>query len=231
MPTIIRREHAARQAPFTFQDVERRAEDILSAAREEAQRIVFASKLMIHEETARRGEEGYAAGVAKGRIAGMELIRSESWNTVIHEQRARLQGLADALLAMMRDFDSRKRALIADAESGLIELALEIARRICKNAVARGPEVAVANAAALLDLVRGHDDVELHVSPTELDLIREVLPKFVKDADKLAHIRLTADEAIDRGGAALHTVDGIIDASISTQLDRVAAALSDEDTK
>ena len=77
MPTIIRREHAARQAPFTFQDVERRAEDILSAAREEAQRIVFASKLMIHEETARRallgsglGDRGVGAVVAIGPAGG-----------------------------------------------------------------------------------------------------------------------------------------------------------------
>jgi flagellar assembly protein FliH len=104
-------------------------------------------------------------------------------------------------------------------------LALAIARRVCKLPVETAPEAARANARHLLEAVQHDGDLELRVNPADCDTLRDVAAEVLRCGDELEHVQVTADPAVAPGGCVLSTPDGRIDASIETQLQRIAEAI------
>ena len=229
MSAVIRRENASNAAGFSFQDVEAEARQTVAHARAEAEQILAAARAETEQLVQARRHEGYQAGVAEGRQAGAQQVRKETHDAAVQSAQAELTRLTQALAAGLSEYERNKRSLIAQAESGLIELAIAIARRVCKSCAAQSSDAAAANVRAVLELVRHQHDVELHVHPAEHALLQEVAQALLAQTAELQHVQVRADPAVPRGGCVLRTRDGTIDATIETQLDRVAAAICGSD--
>ena len=89
-------------------------------------------------------------------------------------------------------------------------------------------EPARANARTLLDMVKHVEDLELHVHPAELQTLQDVAADFVQSTGRQQHVTLVADPAVTRGGCVLRTRAGLIDASVESQLERIAATLCED---
>jgi flagellar biosynthesis/type III secretory pathway protein FliH len=216
---------AERVGVFSFEDVERKAAALLADARARAAAILAEAERRATEEGQRLRRAAHAEGLAEGRATGMREVRAESWQAALEETRARLTSLAAALESALAELDQNQRRLLAQAESGLIRLAVEIARRVCKVRVDAGGEAAAANARALLEIVRGAGDIEVCLHPDDLAALRDVAGDSATRIADLEHVRLAPDESLGRGDCRLLTRDGRIDASVSVQLDRIAAAI------
>lgn len=225
MGGVIRRESLSGRPHFSFADLEQQARELIARAEERAQRIVAESEGHIRQVTEAHKREGYAAGLAEGRAAGFAQALKEGRAEAVRNAEAELRQLTSALRAGLAEYDRQKRALLAAAESGLIELALAVARRVCKLQAEHGPDVALANARALLDLVRNRHDLVLHLNPVDHELLPDDVPQLLADVADLAHVTIVPDPAVARGGCALYMRDGTIEADLAGQLDRVAAAL------
>jgi len=225
MAGVIRREALDCGRHFSFQDVEAEAAALLAAARNEADQILAAAQKEAVLVAEQLRQEGRAAGLAEGRQAGLEQVRAEARDAVYAEHRARLEHLTQSLSTAVHEVETNKHRLLAQAERGIIELALAIARRVCKLAVAGSTEPARANAAHLLELARHEADLELHLHPSELESLSSAAPGFATHTAGLEHVRLVADETVARGGCLLKTHSGTLDASLDTQLDRIAQCL------
>jgi flagellar biosynthesis/type III secretory pathway protein FliH len=211
---------------FTFEDLEARARTLLEQARHEARRLHEAALEAAAAAVAAEKQRGYLRGLEEGRAAGLEQARREAAQTALQEARESLASLAAGLTAAMRDFEQAKRRLIASAEAELIGLALAIARRVCKTQAAGGTGVAQANVRHLLELVRHEHDLQLRLHPADAEALREALPELLTEAESVAHVELIADESVGRGGCVLVSRRGTIDATLDTQLDRIAEALT-----
>jgi flagellar assembly protein FliH len=222
---VLRREKFASRPAFSFEDLEGKAQALLGQAHEQARQIVACAAEAGRQRAAQLEKEAYARALEQGRRQGFEQARADAADAALQEARQELTQLARTLAEGLRSFEEGKRRLLATAECGLLELALAIARRVCKHDVGASSVAARANARALLEMVKHEGDLELHVSPAECDALHQAVPEFVASAGQRTHVAVVADPAVERGGCVLHTREGTIDATLETQLERVATAL------
>lgn len=225
MPAVIRRQPHASVKILSLTDVEREAAQLCDDARRQAAALLERARHEADQVLEQRRAEAVAAGLAEGRRAGLEAARREADQIALAESRERLAALVQTLQAALDEYQRSKARLLAEAETGLIELALAIARRVCKRQADGDPAVAQANARCLLERVRNAGDLELRVSPVEYETLRTAVAEFLDAADRHEHVAVIADAAVSRGDCILRSRDGEIDARIDTQLDAVAAAL------
>ncbi len=230
MAGVLRREKFSSRPAFSFQDLEGKARSILDEARAQARRIVAEAEEEGRRRAARLEQEAAPRGREEGRRQAFEQAREEAAKTAMEETRQDYVHLGEALRAGLEAFEENKRRLLATAECGLLELALAIARRVCKHDVGTSSEAARANAAALLEMVEHESDLELHLDPADCETLRSAVSELAASTERLAHVELVADPAVTRGGCRLQTRNGTIDASLETQLDQIAAALVKQTT-
>lgn len=225
MAGVLRRERLSSRPAFSFQDLESKARALLDQAHAQARQIVAQAE----EQGRRRGQqleqEAHTRGLEQGRAAGVEQARNEAAQTALEEARQDLARLSQALGDGLAAFEESRRRLLANAERGLIELSLAIARRVCKHDVGSSSDAARANVRALLEMVEHDGDLQLHVNPADGDALSQALPELSASVGRLAHVDVVPDPAVEQGGCVLHSRDGVIDASPEAQLERVARAL------
>lgn len=231
MPGVIRRNVAVQTSVLSLDNIEQQAADILDraekTANERCRELLKQAETTIESERQR----GFQQGLENGRKAGLDETRAAA-NAAIEQARkeakANIVGLTQALQAALGEINDRRHRLYAEAERGLIQLSLAIAGRVCGGIAQQSPQPAIDATRRLLDLVRHSHDVELQVNPSELELLKAVASEFVSQSDALEHVRVTANSEVSRGGAILIGADGNIDATVETQLDRIASALLDQ---
>ena len=225
MAGVLRREDFCSEPTFSFQELEAEGRAIVERAREQARQIVAGAEQQGRERGAQLAAEARRRGLEEGRRAGHEQALREARQSALQEAREDLGRLSRALSEGLTAFEENKRRLLATAECGLIELALAVARRVCKHDVGGSSAAALANARALLEMVKHEADVELHLNPAECDALRSAAAELGAASGRLTHVEIVPDAAVARGGCVLHARDGTIDALLETQLDRVADAL------
>jgi len=227
MGSVIRRENVSATTSFSFADVEHQAREMIAHARAQAAKLIADAEARAQHLIGQRKEEAHRVGLAEGRQAGQTQVREEARDAAMKAAREELTQLTGALADGLAEVDRQKHALVTQAESGLIELAVAIARRVCKTTATMTIEPALANARALLDLVSHHNDIELHMNPAEHELLQDVAADFDKCIGALEHVTLHPDPTVERGGCRVHTQNGSINASIVEQLDRISEVLCD----
>jgi flagellar assembly protein FliH len=183
-----------------------KAREILSAA------IVEAAKL--REEAARAGfEAGRAEGCAQAREAERARIAGET------------AGLAKLLEGVAQGIEAKRAELLAEAERDLVSLSIAIAERILRGEVAAGRPVAQANLRRAIELVVNRNELEILVHPEDLGQVEAFVPELRKRFTEIARIELRADPSVSRGGCAVLTKQGGVDADLQTQLGEIERAL------
>ncbi len=225
MGSVVRRENLPPTPMFSFRELEREAGEIIARATAEAEHLLAAARRQIADaqaQIAANRQITYEEAVRQGRADGFAAAHQEAREAAVAGAADELRQLTQALTAALTEYERNKHGLLAVAETGLIELALAVARRVCKTLAEQAPSPAVANARALLDLVKHQADVEVCFHPADYELLQS-LPDAPLAA--MPHIRLVADPRVDRGGCVLRTRDGAIDARLTAQLDRIAAEI------
>jgi flagellar assembly protein FliH len=228
---IFRPERFSSAPAFSFADLEHKARAYLDKTHAEARQILAQAEAEARKRAARIEAAARPRAVEQGRREGLEQARREARKIALHEARDELARLRDAVTQALGAFDDSKRRLLAIAERGMLELALAVARRVCKRVAGASSEAARANARALLEMVKHEADLQIHLNPAECESLRQALPELVASAEQLAHVEIVSDAKVPRGGCLLHSRNGTIDAALESQLERVSAALLQGTTK
>jgi flagellar assembly protein FliH len=226
MGSVVRRENLPPMPAFSFSDVEREATELIARATAKAEALLAEARRQIADARSRAVAQAEADRQAvhdeaarQGRAAAFQEARA----TAVAGAADELRRLTQALASAVTEYERNKHGLLAVAETGLLELAVAIARRVCKTLGTQGPAPAVANARTLLKLVQHQADVEVCFHPADYELVK-ALPD-APQATATQHVQLVADPGVERGGCVLRTVNGTIDATLETQLDRIAAEI------
>ncbi|MBN2445922.1 MAG: hypothetical protein JXO22_04315 [Phycisphaerae bacterium] len=230
MAGVIKRERYTTGSAFSFRDLEADAECIITKARADADEILRVARENAKAEIVRQAKQEMAEGRAAGRAAGLTEIKREAQERILGETRAEVTAAVQSLVAGLQEFEQCKRRLLAQAEIGLVDLAMAIARRVCKSLGEASNDVAVANARHLLETVGPQSDLELHVHPDEHGALTKWAAEFVAACDELEHVSVVADASVARGGCVLRGRQVVIDATLDTQLDRIAATICSHET-
>jgi flagellar assembly protein FliH len=149
-------------------------------------------------------QEGLAAGAARAEAAFCDALgRVGAAAAGIAEQRA---------------------AAIARAESDMVTLAIEIARRVLHRELTVDPCAVEALVKAALEKLQTRETAKLRVHPDHVSPIQSALEKL----GKAAQIVVIGDPAQEPGAAVFDLSTGMLDASIDTQLREIERGLVDQ---
>src|SRR3954471_6560951 len=166
------------------------------------------------DEINRALETAHAQGVAEGHAAGF----AEGCAQIAADQEA-LRAAAAALAA--------DRAELADrTERAAVELAIRIAEQVVRASFDANPDLVLDNVEGALRRLLDRERVLVLVHPDDLESVRASLRPLTEELG--GGFEAQADRRISRGGAVLRTVDGEIDATIETKLQRARQVLDDE---
>ena len=174
------------------------AKEIINRAREEAQRITQESKSGF-EKSQREGEElrkkGYEEGTAEGK---------------------------SQFVQKMVEAETAQEKVLKEAESQIIQMVMEIARKVISRELAQGAVVDVVKKAISESVGK---KILVRLNPADHTLVRQQQKSLLEELDLTQAISIREDESIDPGGCVVETELGTVDARLETQLMAIRKAL------
>jgi flagellar assembly protein FliH len=155
---------------------------------------------------------GYEEGLQLGREEGLRLYRQ-----AVQSLRDEVQKLVDAIL-------TERQRLWQQMEPQVIDLVLEIARKVLREEIQARREVTLSIIRHALRRVADTEQVRIRVHPDDLQIAREHREDFLAICDGVRQIEIVDDQRVS-GGCIIETPSGTIDASLRTQMQSVEKAL------
>ncbi len=108
----------------------------------------------------------------------------------------------------------------------LLEISVDIAKKIIKKEVETDPQVLMNTIVDVLrTLAKNEPKINIRVKPQAVQFIKDTLPNITYQYGIEAKINIIADPSIEEGGCVFQTNNGIVDASIDTQMEIIKKAL------
>lgn len=189
-----------------LEDAYNKAEEIINQANIQANVL----KEEIFEESKKNG---YNAGYADGYKDGLENARKEYQGIITQAQ----QELIEA--------QQRKDAAIKEAEMELVNLAIDIAREVLDHEIATNEDVIVHLVNKAIKSYYSAGPVCIRVCEEDYSVLTERIGKIIEAAGENINFEILKDDNVKKGMCLLETPNGIIDASIDKQMDKIAKEL------
>lgn len=201
------------QPEAVFVDIEREIEKEREAARIELEewrtreREEFLRQL---EEEKRRGyQEGYQLGIEDGRNDAKAQFASE------------LQKAASILELAYQE----KEELIREAEPFVLELAVDIAKKVLQQELNTAPETLIGLIKQTLADVYETDSVSIGVAPEDFTFVQKQRKQLLAVDNGQVEVKIFPDYSVEQGGCIIRTSSGSIDARLDMQLSEIKKAL------
>lgn len=205
---------------------------------------------IVRGEAATRGVPLLASGpgiAQRRRIAREELEAQLTAERIVQDAHARVEGIlahareeaataaetaqrearesADAQLAArwlaLRQAEARR---LGDDADRVLTVAVALAERLIGATLELAPARIASLASGVLAEARGARRAVIHAHPLDAEVLRTHLAASGLDVQSVA---IESDGTLARGALRLHTDVGVIDAQLSSRLDRLAEALRD----
>jgi len=212
--------------PMDLGDLKRRGESIVAAAQNEAAQILKQARedrqRLVDNADKVGSAKGYKDGLAKGLVEGIDNGTEQA-----HAERGQeLATLVDQWTLSLKEWEHDRKELVLSARNEVIELAAQIASRVIKRVVDLDPEVVVDQLESVIETLVTPTDIRVRVHPGDIELLKRVMPAMVEQCAACNYAELVEDGTLMPGSCVISTKGGgELDASISTQLDRVVATL------
>ena len=146
-------------------------------------------------------EEGYRLGVEKAQ-ADLEKFRNE-----------------------LSHFMNARKDVYEYIAPDLLEISVDIAKTIIKKELESDPQVLINTIIDVLKTVsKNEPKIIIRVRPQSVQFIKDTIPNITYQYGIDSKINIVSDPSIEDGGCVLQTNNGIVDASIDTQLEIIKKA-------
>lgn len=192
----------------------REAESVLAAARDERDRIVAGAD-----------RDGHSQGLERGLREGRERGGQEGRAQAMAEWRDRLAAVETGWTTALQAFLAERERMMLEARQDVLQLAVLLAERITKRAIDADPTLVNDQVTEVLALVARPSSLVITLHPEDRPIVDEVLPGLRRRFPNVQQLEVVDDPSLQRGSCLARTAGGAIDASVSTQLDRIAESL------
>lgn len=147
-------------------------------------------------------EEGYRAGLEKANT-DLEVFRNN-----------------------LAQFMGAEKNVFEYIAPDILEISVDIAKKIIKKEVEQDPQVLMNTIVDVLKtLSKNEPKIIIKVKPQAVQFIKDTIPNITYQYGIDSKINIVADPSIEEGGCVFQTNNGIVDASIDTQLEIIKKAL------
>lgn len=172
------------------------------------------------------------------RIDDRNLISRAKEEAAAIKEAAAKEGYQEGLQTAQEDLERVKESLSAffnakqeiydNIAPDILEISLDIAKKIIKKETIENPEVILNN---IKDIMKGLSKEEakitLRVNPSQAAMLKNDVPEVADSLGLEAKIIIVADETITEGGCLVTTTNGVIDATIESQLAIISEVLKE----
>ena len=211
-------------AASRLRDLEGEARAVVLEARKDAARILAQTQTAVETAERRAAEKGYSDGFAKGRAEGLDQGRREGDEQARRELQSELAAMVGAAGDAVAGLRAVRDELLEAGRESLLELAIELARKVASRVAVADSETARANRVKAMERLVGAAEIVVNVHPSQVDDLRGLCGELAEQLNA-GPVRLVGDRSVEPGGARVVTRAGQIDATIRSQLDAVAEAL------
>lgn len=153
-----------------------------------------------------------------------EASAKEGYQEGLSAAEADIQALRDS----MDVFFSAKQEIYDEIAPDVLEISLDIAKKIIKKEISENPEILLDNIKSILKgLSKEETKIMLTVNPSHVAMLKQEMPEAVQTAGLEAKVLIVPDENTMEGGCLLTTSNGVIDATLETQLEIISEALKE----
>ena len=153
-----------------------------------------------------------------------EAAAKEGYEEGIKKAKEDIETLRNSLNVFM----GAKQEVFEYIAPDLLEICVDIAKKIIKKELREDPAIILENITELLKgLSKEEARITLRVNPEQAAFVRQNIPEIMETAGSQAKINVLADENITYGSCMAATTNGIIDATIETQISIINEALKD----
>lgn len=209
-----------------LRDLERRGSALVEAANSKAAQIISDAHNERESLIGTASQEGHSQGYTEGHAAGFAKGHEDGVKQAQAEHAQQLDLLLAAWSEQLELFERQRDSMLELARVQVVELAAAIAQRVVHRAVELDPAVVLQEVESVLSSVTESTRLVLSVHPDDAELVNTELPALIDRFASCEHAQVVTDPALPRGSCIARTPGGgVLDASISTQLDRIVSAL------
>jgi len=201
------------------EDPEKKAEEIIARARDEAKLIVQEAEL----EAKRMLEEAQAQ---------VEAVFAEAEQKAKEEGYRKVESLAQQhyqdLLAEAEAFRDRAKTeyeeTIRSLEHDIVELSMSIARKILGAELETSRDVILKIAGEAIEACMNREQIVLKVSAEDYDYVMENVDRIRSRTGNIGQLEVRKEQTLPRGSCVVDTGYGMVDGSLETKMEMVEQA-------
>ncbi|USG67925.1 flagellar assembly protein FliH [Brevibacillus ruminantium] len=216
--------NAEEEAKIILQDAEETAQRLLREAMEQTEKMRQEALTEMDEWWENKRHEAAALfsqteeeARKQGFLAGHQAGKQEAWE----EEREKVEEAGKLLNFAHQE----KERIIAEAEPFLVELSIDIAKKILGAELVTSPESVLEIVKDTLRRSRVHGEISVCVHQRHFNFVQEHRAQLLAILDGQAELSIYPDHSVDEGGCIIRTPLGSVDARIDTQLTEIRQAL------
>jgi len=186
---------------------------IVEKAKKEAEKIIEESVKEAEKVNKAAYSKGYEDGHEKGYMEGMKSGRQEGLESVASYQEEALQSKKKAI-------EMKDRA-IRDAEERIVDLVLQISRKVIGEQVQINQEAVLSIVKKAIDKCPFSRKVKMRIAPEDYDIVLSNKDKLYCELECISDLEVIMETGLNPGSCILETDAGFVDSSIEAQISRI----------
>ena len=187
---------------INLREAEKEKEKIIEEGKKEAERIINEAKVEAEKIKKEAYEKGYQQGLEEGFNNGKQEINL----------------LANRLKEITSYIANKRMEIINKSEREVVELALEIVKKIIKEIKENERDIVIRQIKYTLSKLAGKTRFIVRVNPSDIDVVSKHKETFFNLVEEGSDIKIIEDPFVEQGGCIVETDTTTIDAQITSQL-------------
>ncbi|MDX1962536.1 MAG: FliH/SctL family protein [Pirellulales bacterium] len=216
MSTVIKSGtgRAVQRMAFNLDDLSQQAQTYLEQVRVQAAQIVVEAQKQAELLKSRAQTEGQNAA----RVAAEKILDEK----ISHK----LEHLLPALRQVIAELADEKQSWLRHWEATAVTLAAKIAEKLLRAELTQQPDLPVKLVREALDMATGATQIRILLNPQDHAALGPQISQITGEFRRIAQAEIVPDPAISAGGCRILTQHGMIDQTISAQLERIISELT-----
>lgn len=211
-----------REAKLVLENARRQAEETITQATSQAQRLQAAARDEAHGAGFREGKElGYKEGHAAGEAAGRQEALAQA-RAAFEQEHAHL--LSD-LQRAIAEIEKRKEEIRTDAQRHVLDFAIRLAAKMTYAYGATSQHAVLGNLSRALECVNAKTQLTVRIHPRDVAALEQMAPEELEKLRGGHEVRLVPDDSIARGGCVVRTQQTEVDATLESQMAEIVSLL------
>ena len=157
----------------------------------------------------------------KSRKDGLRQGHSKGLEEGLDKAREVLQQLNQAI----KDAVTQRESLLQEAKQKILELVIQISRKVTYDAVKADPEITLEMISGVIDGLIDRSRLKIKVHPDHLPIVEQNIDTFLKGSTTIKEIAIEPDPRVKYGGCFIETPTGDIDARLESQFEVIEEAI------